>query len=111
VRSLAGGARLLVVRVRRWPPERRPRPGAHVPADFLHDGGELRDALRLLHEVADDDVAAARLGRAADDRDPRAVLHRALELLVERSLRVVDRDGKPGLAERGRELETRRGVV
>src|SRR5438132_278477 len=64
----------------------------HVPADLDHHRGQPRHALLLRDEIAHDDLAAARLLGATDDRDLRAVLHGALELLLERALRMIDGD-------------------
>src|SRR5438132_4265188 len=102
---LAGCSRLVLVGVGGALEERRRHVLRHVAADLGHDGREPRDALRLGDEVADDHVAAARLGCTADDRDLRAVLHGALELLVERPVRIVDRDGEPGLPKWIRDLQ------
>jgi len=49
--------------------------------------------------------------RAANDRDFRAMLHRALELLVERAVGVVDRDVEACLPQRIGDLETIRAVA
>src|SRR5439155_7821883 len=102
---LARGARLVLVRVRRALVERRRLVLGYVATDLGHHRGEPRHALRLGDEVANDHVAPACLGRAADDGDLRAVLDRALQLLVERTVGVIDRDVEARLAQRVRDLQ------
>src|SRR5437667_10543398 len=58
---LARRARLVVVGVARAFIQRRRRVLRDVATDLGHHGREPRDALRLRHEIASDDVAAARL--------------------------------------------------
>src|SRR5437016_943911 len=106
VRCFAGGAGLHVAWIRRRRPQRRLRVRLHVAADLGEDGGEPRPSLLLVFEVAHDDVSAASILATADDGHFRAVLDRALELLVERPIRVVDRHGEAFLTKTGRKLQT-----
>jgi len=54
-----------------------------VATDLGHHRGEFGDALLLLDQVADDEVATARFRRTTYHRDARAMLDRALELPLE----------------------------
>jgi hypothetical protein len=57
-----------------------------VATDLDHDGGEPRDALLLRDEIPHDHLAPSGLLGTADHGHLRAMLQRALELLVERAL-------------------------
>src|SRR5437660_7892313 len=65
---LAGCPRLVLVRVGGALEEWRRHVLRHLAADLGHDSREPRDALRRAHEVTEDHVATARLGRASSDR-------------------------------------------
>src|SRR5213593_1074712 len=94
---LARCARLVFVGIGGALEERRRDVLGHVSTDLSDDGREAGDALRLRDQIANDHVSAPRFGRPPDDRNLGAVLYRALELLVERAVGVVDRDGEPSL--------------
>src|SRR5258705_2161666 len=84
-RALAGRAGLMIVRVRRRPPEGGLRIFRHVTTDLGDHRCEPGHALLLLDQVADDEVAPARFRGATDHRHARAVLDRTLELPLERA--------------------------